>query len=109
MGTPPAKIAKEAAKPSKVEKQEKAAAPRKLTCYVMPDKPAKPGLVLVSTSRVEGECYVLGWQPQSANWLVSEGSQWYAYSSSLLKVNLAFTSIFAFCLLVVLVLNRRVR
>lgn len=109
MGTPPAKIAQEQVKPSKAEKPVKTAKARKLSCYVMPDKPAKPGLVLVSTSKIEGECYVLGWQAQSSNWLVAEGSQWYAYSSNLLKVNLCFTAVFAICLLIVLAFNRRVR
>lgn len=109
MGTPPVKIVQEPAKQTKSEKHVKVAAPRKLSCYVMPEKPSKPGLVLVSTSKVEGDCYVLGWQAQSANWLVSEGSQWYAYSSTLLKVNLGFTAVFAICLLIVLAFNRRVR
>lgn len=108
MGTPPAKIVQEPSKPAKAARPVKEVHKR-LTCYVMPDKPEKPGLVLVSTSKVQGECYVLGWQTQSANWLVSEGQQWYAYSSNLLKVNLAFTAVFAICLLIVLAFNRRVR
>ena len=106
MGTPPKKIVQEAAKPAKAEKPAKANPPRKLTCYVMPDRPEKPGLVLVSTTKVEGGCSVLGWQPQSTTWLVSEGTVWYGYASNVLKVNLAFTAVFALCLLVVLVINR---
>lgn len=106
MGTPPTKIVQE---PVKAVKTARAIPARKLSCYVMPDKPAKPGMVLVSTTKIEGGCYVLGWQAQSSNWLVSEGSQWYTYSSSLLKVNLCFTAVFAVCLLIVLSLNRRAR
>lgn len=82
---------------------------KKLNCFVMPDKPSKPGMVLISTTKAQDGCYVLGWQEQSATWLVSEGTQWYAFSSKLLKVNLTFCAAFAFALLIVLWLNRRVR
>jgi len=75
----------------------------------MPDKPVKPGMVLVSTTKAQDGCYVLGWQEQSTQWLVSEGQQWYSFSSKLLKANLGFSAVFMVALLVVLWLSRRAR
>jgi hypothetical protein len=107
MGTPPAKITE--AKVVKTEKAVKAQPiPKKLTCYVMPDKPDKPGLMIVSTTRTFGDCYVLEWRQQSTTLITSEAPQWYAYTSKILKANLAFTAVFAVGLLIVLFLNRRV-
>ncbi len=108
MGTPPKKIEQPApqAKTAKAAKPAKTEPPKKLPCYVMPDHPAKSGLMVVSTDRVQDGCHVLGWQPQSATWLVSEGEQFYQFAGKVLKANLAFTAVFAFALLVVLVINR---
>jgi len=103
MGTPPKKV-EQASAPK--QETHKSVPQKKLNCFVAPDKPDRPGLLLVSTDRIQDNCYVLGWQPQSATWLVSEGVQFYQFAGKMLKANLAFTGVFAFCLLVVLVLNR---
>ncbi len=105
MGKPPEKTTE--APPKINSKKTVSIQPmKKLNCFVMPDKPEKPGLMLVSTNKIQDGCYVLGWQPQAATWLVSEGTQFYQFAGHLLKADLAFTSVFAFCLLVVLVVNR---
>lgn len=96
-------------KPAARAEVRKEAPKKKLDCFVMPEKPAKPGLVLVSTSKVQDGCFVMGWQEQNATWLVSDGAQWYGFANNILKANLTFSGIFAFVLLVVLWLNRRVR
>ncbi len=110
MGTPPKSIPEqpktEKAAPSK---EVKHLPPKKLNCFVMPDKPEKPGLLLISTNRIQDGCYVLGWQAQQTTWLVSEGQQWYLFANKVLKVNLAFTSIFALSVLFLMFINRRVR
>lgn len=93
---------KEAPPPPPAKKAEKRVPPKKINCFVMVDKPAKPGLVLVSTGKVQDGCFVLGWQVQSSTWLVSEGTQWYAYAGKILKAQMAFTCIFGLGLLIVL-------
>lgn len=103
MGTPPSKIPKPAPAPA----AKVAVKPKKvLNCFVMPDKPDHPGLVLVSTDKAQDGCFVLGWQPQSTNWVASEGPQWYALAGHMLKANLAFSAAFAFCLLIAVVFTR---
>lgn len=110
MGTPPKSVPIIEAKTEKPKVQEaRHSSPKKLNCFVMPDKPEKPGLILTSTNRIQDGCYVLGWQPQSTTWLVSEGQQWYVFANKVLKANLAFTSIFALSVLFLLFINRRVR
>lgn len=107
MGTPPKKMQQEAAiKKAEPAKEIKHPPQKKLNCFVMTDKPEKPGLILVSTTKTQDGCYVLGWQPQQATWIVSESQQWYQYADKVFKANLAFTSIFALSILVLLFLNR---
>lgn len=108
MGTPPKKIEEVPVKkpePAKEIKHTQAPA-KKLNCFVMTDKPAKPGLVLVSTTKTQDGCYVLGWQGQQSTWIVSESQQWYVYADKMLKANIAFTSVFALSILILLFLNR---
>jgi hypothetical protein len=110
MGTPPKSLpVPEAQKavPVAATKIKKTAA-KKINCFVM-DKPEKPGLMLVSTDRTQDACFVLGWQPQSVTMLISDAPQWYALAGKILKVDMAFSAVFAFCLLLVLGLNRVVR
>ena len=88
-----------------------AAAPTKpspkktINCFAM-NQPPRPGLVPVSTDRLKDGCFVLDWQPQQVSMLISDAPQWYAYAGKILKVNMAFTAVFAFLLLVVLAVNR---
>lgn len=110
MGTPPKSIpAPPKTTKAETPKEIKHQPPKKLNCFVMPDKPEKPGLLLISTNRIQDGCYVLGWQPQQTTWLVSEGQEWYVYANKVLKANIAFTSIFALSVLFLLFINRRVR
>jgi len=107
-GRIPEKTQEHTAPPVAKPKVEKPAPPppKKINCFVMVDKPEKPGLILVSTGKVQDGCFILGWQQQSSTWLVSEGTMWYPFASKLLKVNLAFTSVFALALLLVLYIRR---
>ncbi len=108
MGTPPAKIVP-SAPASKIVKPVKTAAlvaSKKLNCFVMPDKPDKPGLVLISTVKIQDGCYVLGWQTQATTMLVSEAPQFYQFAQDIMEADIAFAGVFAFCLLVVLVITR---
>ncbi len=70
------------------------------------ERPPKPGMIPVSTTQVKGGCFVLAWQPQQVTLLVTEAPQWYSYAGQILKANLAFTAVFGFALLVVLVITR---
>lgn len=106
MGKPPKTAPEAKTIKSEAPKAVKQQPPKKLNCIVMPDKPEKPGLTLISTNRIQDGCYVLGWQPQATVWLVSEGQEWYSFSSKLLKANLAFTSVFALSVLILLFINR---
>lgn len=84
---------------------KKAVIPKKINCFVI-EKPEKAGLVAVSTGKIEGDCFVIGWQEQKATWLVSDGAQWYNLAGNMMKANLAFTAVFAFCLLVAVIFTR---
>ncbi len=107
MGTPPEKpVVKVAVKEKQAVKAVKVAPPKKLNCFVMPDKPDKPGLVMISTVRVQDGCYVLGWQAQQTTLLVSDAPEFYGFAKNVLKADLTFSGVFAFCLLVVLVISR---
>lgn len=86
----------------------KAPLPRKINCFAM-DKPPMPGMIPVSTDQLKDGCFVLRWQPQQVTMMVSDASEWYAYAGKILKANLVFTAVFAFALLVVLVMSREWR
>ena len=105
MGTPPKKVEKETTQTVK-KVREKPVPPKRLNCFVAPDKPLKQGLMLVSTDHVDAGCYVLAWQEPKAVLLVSEGPAFYELSGKLLKADITFAVIYGFLLLVVLVLNR---
>ena len=105
MGTPPAKIT--TSTPSPVASPSKPVpVKKKLNCFVMPNKPDHPGLVIVSTDKTQDGCYVLDWHTQSTNWVASDGPQWYALAGHVSKVTFVGEVIFGFLLLVVLVINR---
>ncbi len=113
MGTPPkthpAPPATDTAKPVPAKPVEvKKAPPKKINCFVM-DKPDRPGLLMVSTDKVQDGCYVIGFQPQSTTWLVSDEGHWAIYAGKMLKANMAFCAVWAFVLtiaLIALVMNR---
>lgn len=102
MGTPPNKIKATTPVPAP------SASPqiKKINCFVIPVKPDKPGLVVVSTGKTLDGCFVLGWQAQSTNWVASDGPQWYSLAGHMLKADLAFSAVFAVCLLVAVVVTR---
>lgn len=83
--------------------------PKKIVnCFAM-NQPPHPGWVPVSTDKVKDGCFVLDWQPQQVSMLLTDAQEWYTYAGKILKVNLIFTTVFAFALLIVLVLTRDAR
>jgi len=83
-------------------------APGQSACFSI-EKPAKSGLIPVSTNLIKDGCFVISWQTQKTTMLVTEAPQWYNYATQVLKANFFFTAIFVVGLLVVLVISRHGR
>ena len=109
MAPSPKKIEELKSEPAIAVKASRPLPPKKSpNCFAM-NNPPRPGMVPVSTDQIKDGCFVLGWQPQQVTMLVTEAPQWYSYASKILKANLVFTAVFAFALLVVLVISRDAR
>lgn len=91
-----------------IKRAEQKPKAKPVNCFAM-DHPPKPGMIPVSTDQLKDGCFVLGWQNQQVTMLVTEGPQWYSYASKILKAQMAFTCVFAFALLLVLMVIRERR